>query len=225
MVIMDYDLQSNSEFVNRRLAMVESQLRRRGIDDVRVLSAMTQVPREIFVPAALQSEAYDDCALPIGYGQTISQPFTVAFMIQALELTGAENVLDIGTGSGYAAAILALLARSVVSLEIIPELANAARERLIGELGLQNVRVNQADGTIGWPDSAPYDAIVVAAGGLTLPAPLSQQLAEGGRIVIPLGDQQSQTLCRFTKTGSRLQCDRLGAFTFVPLVGEHGWER
>lgn len=208
----------------QRHEMVELQLRRRGIRDPRVLDAMMQVPREAFVPAGEQSAAYDDRALPLSEGQTISQPFTVAFMCEALQLDGSERVLEIGTGSGYAAAVLARLAREVDTVERILALAAGAAQTL-HRLGIDNVRVHLGDGTCGWPAAAPFDAILVSAGGRTLPPPLAEQLAHDGTIVIPLADDaHGQRMCRFTRhAGGPLVSEDLGRFAFVPLVGHYGW--
>ena len=210
------------QVAERRRRMVHDQMLSRGIHDARVLAAMAEVPRERFVPAGLQREAYDDCPLPIGFGQTISQPFTVAFMLEALALEGWETVLEIGTGSGYAAAALSHLARRVHTVERIPELAHLATCRL-DELGYANVHVHLADGTCGLPNHAPFDAIAVTAAAADLPGPYRDQLAEGGRIVIPIGEPMRQTLVRFTRNGQQLSRTDLGAFAFVPLIGEHGW--
>jgi protein-L-isoaspartate(D-aspartate) O-methyltransferase len=202
--------------------MVEDQLRDRGIRDERVLHAMQTVPREEFVPERLRECAYDDCPLPIGAGQTISQPFTVAFMCEALLLRGGERLLEIGTGSGYAAAVLSLLARQVFTIERIPELADDARRRL-ERLGYANVQAKTSNGTLGWPE-APFDGIVVTAGAATLPQPYLDQLAAGGRIVIPLGGSPwGQQMYRFTKGPDHLHVENLGGFTFVPLIGQFGW--
>lgn len=207
----------------QRLRMVAEQLRTREIVDERVLEAMSHVPRESFVPEDLIAEAYDDCPLPIGCSQTISQPFTVAFMCQALQLTGEEVVLEIGTGSGYGAAVLASLAKTVYTIERIPELAESAAKRL-ARLGYDNVHVRAGDGTLGWPDASPFEGIVVTAGGDTLPQPYVDQLALGGRIVIPLGTYPwGQAMYRFTKTAAGMDSENLGGFTFVPLIGKHGW--
>ncbi len=204
--------------------MVEEQLRRRGIDDPRVLSAMQSVPREAFVSRGLQESAYDDGPLSIGHGQTISQPFVVAFMAQCLQLTGSQRVLEIGTGSGYGAAVLSPLAAVVHSVERIPLLANRAQVAL-SEAGYGNVHVHLGDGTLGLSEYAPFDAICVTAGAECLPPAYKQQLAAGGRIVIPLGCQpRSQTMHRFTRRGERWLDEELGGFAFVPLVGAHGWQ-
>lgn len=219
------DRPSSAElFARQRREMVDQQLRRRGLRDERVLQAMLAVPREEFVPAPLRESAYDDCALPIGQGQTISQPFTVAFMIEALQLGGDERVLEIGTGSGYAAAVLSLVAGEVYTIERIPELATAAAERL-ARLGYHNVHVKIGDGTLGLPEAAPFDGIIVTAGAPELPAPYREQLAPGGRVVIPIGDSpRSQLMYRYTRQNGTLTSECLGGFAFVPLVGRHGWE-
>lgn len=211
---------SEVDFERRRQAMVQRQLEPRGITDRRVLDAMSRVPRERFVDLGSLESAYDDRALPIACQQTISQPFTVAFMVQALQLTGDEKVLEIGTGSGYAAAVLSLVASQVDTVERIPKLAERASDRLQA-LGYTNCRVHIADGTLGWAQNAPYDAIVVAAAGESLPAALADQLTPRGRIVIPLGPQQaSQRMWRFTRIDDHLLADDLGAFCFVPLIAD-----
>lgn len=203
--------------------MVERQLAARGITDLRVLEAMNAVPRERYVSAAQQAEAYDDGPLPIEYGQTISQPFTVAFMAQSLQLQGDENVLEVGTGCGYAAAVLSLLAAQVHTIERIPELAEQALVRL-GQLGFDNVSVHAGDGTLGLPEFAPYDAIVAAASAAALPSPYIEQLSEGGMIVLPLGSgTRGQRMCRFTHRNGQIEREDLGGFSFVPLIGRHGW--
>jgi protein-L-isoaspartate(D-aspartate) O-methyltransferase len=204
--------------------MVEYQVRARGIRDMRVLAAMSRVPREAFVDAAQQWSAYADCALPIGEGQTISQPYTVAFMAEAAQIAPTDRVLEIGTGSGYGAAVLAHLAAEVYTIERIPELADAACRRL-AEQGYRNVRVVTGDGSSGLSEHAPYDAIIVTAGAVSLPEAYVAQLAPGGRIVIPIGELYSgQTMYRFTKLDGRLEADDLGEFTFVPLVGVYAEE-
>ena len=205
--------------------MVELQLRARGIRDARVLAAFAKVPRDEFVPLDLRDRAYEDTPLSIGHGQTISQPYVVAIMAEALQLGGEERVLDVGTGSGYAAAILATLGREVETIERIAALADAAEERL-ARLGYENVRVHSGDGTLGWEDGAPYDAIAVAANAPRPPTALLDQLAIGGRIVIPVGDDREQRLVRVTRR-SQISYDQddLGAVRFVPLVGEEGWRQ
>ncbi len=210
------------DFERLREQMVRTQLKKRGIQDRRVLAAMSQVPREEFVLSENRAAAYDDCALPIACGQTISQPYTVAFMCKALELDGSEKVLEIGAGSGYAAAVLSQLAREVHTTERLPELAEDARQRL-RSLGYDNVHVHLVDGTLGLESEAPFDGIVVTAGGAELPSPYPRQLSEGGRIVIPLGGASSQTMYRYRLKGGRLEEEDLGRFAFVPLIGQHGW--
>lgn len=202
--------------------MIDEQLRPRGIHDERVLAAMGQVPREAFVPDDLRHEAYHDCALAIGLGQTISQPFTVAYMCQALELRGAERVLEIGAGSGYGAAVLSELAREVYTVERIGELAEEA-ERRLQRLGYDNVHVRSGDGTLGWPEQAPFDAVVVTAAAESIPEALVGQLCAGGRLVIPVGEYGSgQRMQRLTLHDGRLTAEDLGAFSFVPLIGDDG---
>ena len=194
------------------------------IADDRVLSAMNTVPRHLFVPSALQSQAYKDNALPLSVGQTISQPFIVARMTELLELTGRERVLEIGSGSGYQTAVLGLLARKVYAIERIESIASAAKERL-RNLGYRNISYRVGDGTLGWPIYAPFDAMLVAAGGPEIPQPLVDQLAVGGRMVIPIGDEQkSQVLVRVTKNEKGYSTENCGPCAFVPLIGEHGWK-
>lgn len=222
-----YVEESNDEEVFRslRLAMVDEQLRYRGIRDERVLEVMSEVPRHLFVPWAIQAIAYDDRALPIGQGQTISQPYMVARMVEALELVGNERVLDIGTGSGYQAAVLGELAREVWSVEIVPELADEARKRL-ARLGYSNVHVRVANGSLGLPERAPFDAIVVAAGAPEVPQSLVDQLGPGGRLVIPTGELGLQMLCRIKRVGrmgDETASEALVPCAFVPLVGREGW--
>jgi len=204
--------------------MVKHQLRGRDIVDPRVLDAMAAVPREAFVEPAHRDLAYDDTPLPIGHGQTISQPYIVAMTAQALALTGGERVLEVGTGSGYAAAVLGRLAREVHTIERLPELAHAAAERL-ARLGIANVLVHEGDGTLGWPAAAPYDAIAVAANAPAPPKSLLAQLAIGGRLVVPVGTERDQHLLRLVRTGeiSYEETD-LGDVRFVPLVGAEGWD-
>lgn len=207
-----------ADYTAQRQRMVDEQLLPRGIADARVLRAMRTVPREEFVPEVERYLAYADRPLPIGHEQTISQPYTVAFMCEALQLRGGERVLEIGTGSGYGAAVLSELAVRVDTIERIPELAVAA-QACLERLGYDNVRVFSGDGTLGLPDEAPFDAIVVTAGGETLPEAFVQQVRDGGRIVIPLGPAgESQTMYRFTRVHDRLQQEDLGGFSFVPLV-------
>ena len=210
--------------VHGRRAMVERQLAARGITDGRVLAAMERVPREAFVPAELAEYAYDDSPLPIGEGQTISQPYIVALMAEAAHIGPGARVLEVGTGSGYAAAVLAELAASVVSIERHAALAEKARAALM-ELGYGNVEVIEGDGSRGVPERAPYDAILVAAGAPAPPDSLKRQLAEGGRLVIPVSADAHQTLCVITRRGDSYEEEDLGAVRFVPLLGEEGWDR
>jgi protein-L-isoaspartate(D-aspartate) O-methyltransferase len=209
-------------YANARDEMI-ALLRRRLVRDERVLAAMRSVPRHEFVPEGLRSEAYGDHALAIGSGQTISQPFMVALMTELLELTPESRVLEIGAGSGYQTAILAALAGEVYAVERLPELAGRAARRLI-EMGYANVAIRCADGTNGWPEHAPYDAIVVAAGGPAIPEPLVRQLAVGGRIVAPVGSAVSQRLVRLVRTEHGVREEDHGGCVFVKLIGEHGFE-
>lgn len=214
--------QDEEVYRSLRMEMVSDQLRARGIADERVLGVMSKVPRHLFVPRALEPLAYEDRALPIGQGQTISQPYMVARMVEALELEGNERVLDIGAGSGYQAAVLGKLAREVWSVEIVPELADEARERL-SRLGYSNVHVVVANGSIGLPSRAPFDAIVVAAGAPEVPRALVDQLAPGGRLVIPTGELGIQMLRRIRRIGDTTSDEALLACAFVPLIGQEGW--
>lgn len=200
-----------------RAAMVEHQLRRRGIGNTRVLAAMSEVPREAFVPEAQKASAYADSALPLSHGQTISQPLMVAMSVEALELQGHETVLEIGAGSGYQAAVLSRLAKKVYAIEIIPELVAHAR-RALDSLGVENVELLCADGRKGWPDGAPYDGIVVAAAAEEVPPALIEQLREGGRLVIPVGGKWGQSLQTLRKRGDKLEREELCRCVFVPLV-------
>lgn len=202
--------------------MVRAQLAQRGITDERVLDAMARVPRHLFLPAAARAAAYEDRALPIDAGQTISQPFVVALMAQELRLRGDERVLEIGAGSGYAAAVLSLLAAEVFTVERHRVLAETAAQRL-AELGYGNVHVIVGDGTAGLPEHAPYDAITVAAASPWVPQPLRTQLADGGRLVIPVGGRDDQFLLRVTRHGDETRVERMSGVRFVPLVGEHAW--
>lgn len=205
-----------------RRAMVEAQIRRRGIRSPRLLEAMARVPRHLFVPEELAPRAYEDRALSIGEQQTISQPFMVASMTDCLELQGNERVLEVGAGSGYQAAILAELAREVITVEKNAALAESARARLAA-LGYGNVRVEIGDGTLGWPEAAPFDGILVAAAAPVIPEPLVAQLAEGGRLVIPVGQSDKQMLMRIRKSDGEITEEKLFACQFVPLRGRYGW--
>lgn len=204
--------------------MVEEQLVARDVRDIRVLEAMRKVPRHRFVPATLEHEAYTDQPLPIGQGQTISQPYIVALMAEVLRIGPMARVLEIGTGSGYSAAVLAALARNVISVERHAALAERSRMTL-AELGIRNVRVHIADGTLGWPREAPYDAISVTAAGPRVPQELLDQLAVGGRLVIPVGDELwSQNLLLIERTGpNEFAQTNVCPVRFVPLVGARGW--
>jgi len=205
-----------------RLKMVDEQLAARGIKDRPVLSAMGRVPRHLFVEEALRDSAYGDHALPIGEQQTISQPYMVALMTETLALKGTERVLEIGTGSGYQTAVLAELAAQVYSVERIDSLAVKAR-RLLTTLGYRNVQIKVFDGTYGWKEEAPFDAILVTAGSPEIPMPLTEQLKEGGRMVIPVGERTTQVLKKVTKTPAGIEVTALTGCVFVPLIGGHGW--
>jgi protein-L-isoaspartate(D-aspartate) O-methyltransferase len=203
--------------------MVAEQIAARGVRDAATLSAMRAVPRHLFVPPNAVGEAYDDHPLPIGSGQTISQPYMVAVMTEALRLTGAGRVLDVGTGSGYQAALLADLAREVITIERVPELAAAARTRLAA-LGYANIEVLVGDGTLGVPELAPYDAIFVGAGAPRTPAALKDQLSRaGGRLVVPIGPAEEQWLTIITRDGDRFTESTGTGCVFVPLLGQQGW--
>jgi protein-L-isoaspartate(D-aspartate) O-methyltransferase len=202
--------------------MVDEQLAARGVKDRRVLSAMGRVPRHLFVEEALRDSAYGDHALPIGEQQTISQPYMVALMTETLGLKGSERVLEIGTGSGYQTAVLAELAAQVYSIERIDSLAAKAR-RLLASLGYRNVQIKVFDGTYGWKEEAPFDAILVTAGSPEIPMPLTEQLKEGGRMVIPVGERTTQVLKKVTKTSAGIEVIALTGCVFVPLIGGHGW--
>jgi protein-L-isoaspartate(D-aspartate) O-methyltransferase len=205
------------------MAWIDEQLVARGISDARVLRAMERVSRAAFVPDAAQAEAYADRALPIGGGQTISQPYMVAVMTEALRLTGTERVLEVGTGSGYQAAVLSELAREVITIERVPELAHAARARLAA-LGCANIEVHVGDGTLGWPARAPFDGILVTAGAPRVPESLKLQLSpDGGRLVVPVGPADQQWLTIVTRTGDRFEESIGVSCVFVPLLGQEGW--
>lgn len=204
--------------------MVTTQIDARGVHNLRVLEAMRKVPRHLFVGEALQNQAYGDFPLPIGEGQTISQPYIVAEMTQGLELTKDDRVLEIGTGSGYQTAILAELAFRVYTIERIRELFIKAR-KLLDQLGYHNIVARCSDGTIGWPSESPFEAIIVTAGAPEVPEKLVQQLTIGGRMVIPVGDRFSQTLLKIRKLEDGVHTTDLGGCRFVKLIGEHGWKK
>ncbi len=210
-------------YARERDRMVAEQLVKRGIADPLVLEAMRSTPRHLFVDPALRDRAYGDHPLPIGEGQTITQPFMVARMTELLRLTGKEKVLEIGTGSGYQAAVLARLAARVCTVERIPKLATRARETLEA-IGASNVWVRTANGTFGWPDEAPFDRIVVTAGGPSVPPPLFEQLAEGGRMVMPVGSEDSQRLQVVDKISGEAKMTEDSGCVFVKLIGKYAWE-
>jgi len=203
--------------------MVERHVKARGIGDERLLQAMRDVPRHLFVPSVVASQAYGPGALPIGAKQTISQPYIVARMIELLELRGTEKVLEIGTGTGYQAVVLSKLCAKVFSIERINELALRAAE-LIRALKVHNATVKVFDGTYGWSDQAPFDRIIVAAAAPAVPDPLVQQLARTGRLVVPIGPEGAQRLARVSRVGTRVQIEDCGSAEFVPLVGRFGWK-
>ncbi len=212
--------------IEERKALVES-IKRRGIKDERVLQALLKVPRHLFVPEDLVHNAYVDAPLPIGMGQTISQPYIVALMTEALEIDENSRVLEIGTGSGYQAAILAEIAKEVYTVERIPQLLERA-QKILKSLGYNNIHFKLGDGTEGWEEFAPYDAIIVTAGAPDIPEPLVKQLKEGGRLVIPVGDELTQRLLRIRKVKvngkEKLKIEDLGGCVFVKLKGKYGWK-
>jgi protein-L-isoaspartate(D-aspartate) O-methyltransferase len=206
--------------VRRRLVEL---LQQNGIRDLSVLHAIDETPRHLFMPTGVRNRAYEDSAVPIGSGQTISQPSIHARYLELLKLTGKEKVLEIGTGSGYQTALLSRLAAQVFSIERIPALLDSARE-IIQKIGLRNVSFLLGDGTLGWRQYAPYDAILVGAGAPDVPETYQEQLAEGGRILIPLGDRDEQTLFMFTRRGDKLEKEEIAPVRFVPLVGKYSWK-
>ena len=210
-----------ADFTHLRARMVDA-VKQRGIRDERVLQAMREVPRHLFVPAVVAAKAYGTGALPIGAKQTISQPYIVARMIELLDLTGKEKVLEVGTGTGYEAVVLSKLCAKVFSIERVNELALRAAE-LVRELKIHNVSVKVFDGTYGWSDQAPFDAIVVAAAAPAVPEPLVQQLARKGKMVIPIGAEGNQRLARVTRVGTGTAIEDCGSAEFVPLIGKFGW--
>ena len=211
------------DFLKERRRMVEEQLKARGIGDERVLEAMLAVPRHMFVEEALRSQAYNDFPLPIGEGQTISQPYSVALMTEALQLQGEETVLEIGTGSGYQSAVLSRLAKQVLTVERFPRLARKAR-MVFDACTYTNIMMRVGDGSVGWEEKAPFDAIMVTAGAPVVIESLKQQLVPGGRLVMPVGSFRQQVLKRIVREGAaRFHEENLGACHFVPLVGHYGW--
>ena len=213
-------------YAKQRIRMVDAQIRSRGIKDMRLLKLMEKIPRHLFVEEAMMDQAYNDNPLPIGERQTISQPYIVALMTEALALTGKEKVLEIGTGSGYQTAILAELADRVCSIERIASLAGMARKTL-DYLNAFNVAIRVGDGTYGWKEEAPFDAILVTAGAPKVPPILVEQLGVGGRLVIPVGSRSTQTLLKVTRLSENIEDvkkEDLGGCRFVDLIGEHGWE-
>lgn len=212
----------NYEILRKR--MVEEQLMPRGIKDQKVLDIFSKVERHKFIPEDLRTSAYADFPVPIGEGQTISQPYIVALMTECLGLTGEEKVLEIGTGSGYQTAILAELAKEVYSIERFPALVKKA-QNLLNELGFANIKIRCADGTLGWPEAAPFDRIIITAASPRIPLPLSEQLKENGKMVLPLGETFSQVLTQVEKKDNKLQSIQVCACVFVPLVGKYGWQK
>ncbi len=206
-----------------RERMVATQIAARGVGDEQVLAAMRRVPRHLFVPAEVRGSAYSDYPLPIGHGQTISQPYIVAMMTSLLQIQPDDRLLEIGSGSGYQAAVLGILAREVISIERIPEVAQLAKKNL-ADAGITNVTVVIGDGTLGFPGGAPYDGVLITAATPSIPSPLVEQLAEGGRIVAPVGSRDLQELVRLTRKGHDLTRESFGGVVFVPLLGEYGWK-
>ena len=213
---------TSHDYAWARERMVQEQIIGRGIGDARVIAAMRKMSRHLFVDPGLVNRAYDDSALPIGDKQTLSQPYMAARMTEALRLTGTEKVLEVGTGSGYQTALLAEICFNVFSVEKLRLLSRNART-LLDRLGYQNIALHVGDGTIGWSEHAPYDAIIVTAGAPHTPKPLLDQLSVGGRLVIPIGDEQAQTLIRVTRTRTSFKEEQLGECKFVRLLGKYGW--
>jgi protein-L-isoaspartate(D-aspartate) O-methyltransferase len=218
--------QGEDPYLESRLGMVERQIKARGVRNPLVIKAMQEVPRHEFVPESDRRLAYADRPLPIGQGQTISQPYIVAYMTELLRLCGGENVLEIGTGCGYQAAVLSRIARTVYSIEVYPELADRARDNL-RRLGYDTIVITCGDGTMGWPEHAPYDGIIATASGPDVPEPLKEQMAIGGRLVMPVGEYRfGQYITRVIKgTGDQFNQERLLDVAFVPLIGKHGWPK
>jgi len=206
-----------------RRRMVEEQLAPRGIEDARVLGVFSKVERHRFVPEDFQGSAYADYPIPIGEGQTISQPFIVALMTQCLGVSPQDRILEVGTGSGYQAAILAELAKEVYTIERIASLAKRAEVKL-SDLGYQNIKIKVDDGTLGWKENAPFNKIIITAASPRIPLPLTEQLAENGRLILPLGESFSQVLTLVEKRGNRIESQKICGCVFVPLVGKYGWK-
>jgi len=213
---------TEDQFAALRDRMVDQQIRARGVADPRVLAALRQVPRHLFIPQHVWDQAYNDYPLPIGADQTISQPYIVALMTEILEVKETDRILELGTGSGYQAAILAELAAQVFSIDRMGDLASRAKT-MLDSLGYNNVQIRVGDGTLGWPEEMPFDGIIVTAGAPKVPRPLTEQLALGGRLVIPVGDVWSQTLTCVRKTESGLKFEYHGGCRFVRLIGKYGW--
>ena len=214
---------NEADLAHQRALMVDRHIAARGMTDARILQAMREVPRHLFVSPVVATKAYGSGALPIGANQTISQPYIVARMIELLELTGSEKVLEVGTGTGYQAAVISKLATKVFSIERIPELGARAMD-LIRNLKINNVSVKVFDGTYGWSDQAPFDRIIVAAAAPEVPQPLIQQLARTGLMVLPIGSGKNQRLARVRRVGTGVQIEDCGTAEFVPLVGRFGWK-
>ena len=212
------------KYERKRKQMVKTQITRRGLREPQLLAAFESIPRHLFVPQEYRYAAYDDSPLPIGFSQTISQPYIVALMTDLLGLKGDERVLEIGTGSGYQAAMLGMMANEVHTVEFVPELAKRA-DKLLKELGLDNVHVHIGDGSLGWPDSAPYAGILVAAAAPQAPKPLLEQLDDGGHLVLPVGGRGMQNLEVWERKGKDFNSKIETAVAFVPLRGEQGWDR
>jgi protein-L-isoaspartate(D-aspartate) O-methyltransferase len=212
------------DYEELRKLMIKTQLLPRGIKDKRVLEAMERVPRHLFVDSSNITNAYSDMALPIGEGQTISQPYMVAVMTELLELNGTQKVLEIGTGSGYQTAVLAELSQAVYTIERIASLAEKAKKRF-QNLSYLNIHIKADDGTLGWPEEAPFHRIIITAGSPEIPTPLIEQLAEGGIIVIPVGDLYSQQLLKYRKSGRNPIIEYHTPCVFVPLIGQYGWQK
>lgn len=211
------------DYSGLRKKMIERHIIARGVKSKKIIKVMGSIPRHLFVDEALQDQAYNDNPLPIGEGQTISQPFIVALMVEALELKGDEKVLEIGTGSGYETAVLCSLSDKVYSIERCPILASKAR-KILDKLNFYNALLRVDDGTLGWKDEAPFDAIIVSASSPEIPEPLVKQLCPGGRLVIPIGGQMSQELIRIVNKDGRMEEENLGACRFVKLIGDYGWK-